>query len=181
MPLPSPVEREALHCRVIELFGYRRVDQLWDVEAHLIDSKSNIHVSPWGEEVPPGDPLHDMWLRLTIDSSFKIRALEVASDRNPYPACSEATTAFTRLVGLRIGPGWKKKVKEHVRGVAGCIHLAELLGSMASVMFQTVLPFLYEKERTLHNEPRPGLVDSCYAYRRNGEVVRRLWPNLPVE
>lgn len=180
MPLPAPVEREVLHHRTIKLGAYRRRDQLWDIEARLIDTKANPYANPWRGEVPPGEALHDMSLRLTVDTSFKIQALEVASDRNPYPACSGAMSAFTRLVGLTIEPGWRKKVKEHVGQAAGCIHLAELLGSVGSVMFQTILQVL-EDEGAFVKHPRAGLIDSCYAYRRSGEVVKRLWPSLPAE
>ncbi|MCK1410473.1 DUF2889 domain-containing protein [Bradyrhizobium sp. 76] len=180
MPLPPPIERDVLHRRSIEVVGYRRRDQLWDIEARLIDSKANAYANPWRGEVPPGEPVHDMSLRLTVDTGFKIRAIEVASDMNPYPPCSGAVSAFAQLVGLTIGPGWKKKIKEHIGQTAGCIHLAELLGLIGSVMFQTILQVL-EDEGAFKKYPRPGLIDSCYAYRRSGEVVRRLWPNLPAE
>lgn len=177
MPLPASVERELLHRRVIEVVGYRRLDQLWDIEAHLVDTMANTYANPWRGEIAPGEPVHDMWLRLTVDTSFKIHALEVASDKNPYPACSEATSGFARLVGLTIEPGWRRRLNEHIGGAAGCVHLAELLGPIGSVMFQTILRFVYDKG-TFDNRPRPGLIDSCYAYRRDGEVVRRFWPNL---
>lgn len=180
MPLPCPVEREFLHRRTIEVLGYRRRDELWDIEAQLIDSRANAYVNPWRGEVPPGEPVHDMWLRLTVDSSFRIRALEVASDRTPYPACPQATSAFARLVGLTIEPGWKKELKKRVGGVEGCIHLAELLEIVSSVIFQTILPHLYH-EGAFVDQPRPGLIDSCNAYRQSGEVVKRLWPNLRAE
>ncbi|UVO30478.1 DUF2889 domain-containing protein [Bradyrhizobium arachidis] len=179
MPLTAAVERGVLHRRTIEVVGYCRQDQLWDVEAHLTDSKTNTYANPW-REVLPGELVHDMWLRLTVDASFTIRALDVASDKSPYPACPQATSAFARLVGLTIEPGWKKKLKEQVGGAAGCIHLAELLGPIGSVMFQTILPLLYDKG-AFEKHPRPGLIDSCYAYRRSGEVVKRFWPNLPAE
>lgn len=176
MPLPAPVEREVLHRRTIEVVGYRRRDQLWDIEARLLDSKANAYTSPW-RKVFPGEPVHDMSLRLTVDTSFKIRALESAIDTNPYPACLEAVSAFGRLVGLTIRSGWKRKVRENIGQSEGCTHLAELLDAIATVMFQTVLPVLDDKGE-LEEHPRPGLIDSCCAFRRDGEVVRRLWPNL---
>ena len=40
MPLPPSVAREELHLRRIELRGYRRVDGLYDVEARMVDTKS---------------------------------------------------------------------------------------------------------------------------------------------
>ncbi|WP_442869438.1 DUF2889 domain-containing protein [Bradyrhizobium sp. CCBAU 11434] len=180
MPLSAPVERELLHRRTIEVFGYRRRDQCWDIEAHLTDVKANTYTNPWRGEVVPGDPVHDMLLRVTVDTGFKIVALEVASDKNPYPTCSEAESAFAGLVGLTIGPGWRKRAKDQVGGAAGCVHLADLLSLIRSVMLQTILPFLYT-EGTFDRRPRPGLIDSCYAYQRDGAVVRRLWPGLLTE
>ena len=39
MPLSPPPERELLHSRDIVLRGYRRADGLYDIEAHLTDTK----------------------------------------------------------------------------------------------------------------------------------------------
>ena len=40
MPLPpSSAERSRLHLRRVTLEGYKRVDGLWDIEAHMVDSK----------------------------------------------------------------------------------------------------------------------------------------------
>ncbi|WP_076867211.1 DUF2889 domain-containing protein [Bradyrhizobium mercantei] len=179
MPLPDPVEREMLHRRVTEVVGYHRRDLLWDIEARLIDSKTRPYANPW-REVLSGKPVHDMSLRLTVDTDFRIRAVDVASDNNPYPLCSEAASAFAPLVGLTIGPGWKKNVRERIPRSAGCTHLAELIGSVGSVMFQTILPVLQQKG-AFDKHPRPGLIDSCCAYRRGSDVVKHLWPNLPIK
>src|ERR1700724_127118 len=40
MPLSEPHERELLHLRDIALRGYRRADGLFDIEAHLTDTKT---------------------------------------------------------------------------------------------------------------------------------------------
>lgn len=180
MPLPAPVEREVLHSRSIEVVGYRRRDQLWDIEARLIDSKANAPASPRCGEGLSGEPVHDMSLRLTVDRYFTIRALEVTSDKHPYPVCSKALGAFGLLVGLTVEPGWRRKVKEHVDQSAGCTHLTELLGVSGSVVFQTILPNLYDRE-AFEKRPRPGLINSCRAFRRDSELVRQLWPSLPPE
>ncbi len=42
MPLPVPeVERELTHTRRVRYEGYKRADGLWDIEAHLTDSKNH--------------------------------------------------------------------------------------------------------------------------------------------
>jgi Protein of unknown function (DUF2889) len=40
MPLTPPRPREAIHGRSIEIDGFRRDDGLYDIEAHLTDTKS---------------------------------------------------------------------------------------------------------------------------------------------
>ncbi|MBP7488731.1 MAG: DUF2889 domain-containing protein, partial [Azospira sp.] len=42
MPLsPAPVARQRLHVRSIQLYGFKREDGLWDVEARLTDVKDH--------------------------------------------------------------------------------------------------------------------------------------------
>ncbi len=40
MPLPPVAPREHLHTREIEWRGYRREDELWDIEGRLVDTKT---------------------------------------------------------------------------------------------------------------------------------------------
>lgn len=60
MPLPSSVPRQELHLRRIELRGYRRVDGLYDLEAHRVDTKSEGLTVGGGRVVSPGEPVHDI-------------------------------------------------------------------------------------------------------------------------
>ena len=39
MPLPAAAPRSDIHHRVIDMRAYRREDGLYDVEAHLVDTK----------------------------------------------------------------------------------------------------------------------------------------------
>ena len=70
MPLPvTDVERELRHTRRVRYEGYKRADGLWDIEAHLTDVKS--HDNPMKTGVRrAGQPIHEMWLRVTIDRHF---------------------------------------------------------------------------------------------------------------
>src|SRR3954451_8363882 len=40
MPLSPPAPREMLHRRAIDIRGWRRDDGLYDIEAHLLDTKA---------------------------------------------------------------------------------------------------------------------------------------------
>jgi hypothetical protein len=52
-----------------------------------------------------------------------------------------------------------------------------MLGAMATVAFQTLYPALKAKGKTEPARGRPPLIDSCYAFRADGPVVRNTWPD----
>ncbi|HLI11056.1 MAG TPA: DUF2889 domain-containing protein [Alphaproteobacteria bacterium] len=177
MPLTAASERELLHTRRVECRGYQRSDGLWDIEGHLIDLKSYTWQSDDRGEVRPGEPLHEMWLRLTIDEDLLIRAVEAASDYSPFRACPAVVPHFAALEGLRIGPGWRKKVRELLGGTKGCTHLVELLTPLATTAYQTIYS---ARARRAQKEPgrKPDHIDTCHALASDGEVVKRYWPSF---
>jgi hypothetical protein len=153
MPLPSPVERKHLHTRSFQFSGYQRQDGLWDIDGHMTDIKTYGFKNAFRGEIGPEEPLHDMWIRLTLDDDFLV-------------------------VGLRIGRGWRQKIRERLGGVEGCTHLVELLGAMATVAFQTIYPVLAKKTSERGSAQKPALIDSCHAFRSDGEVVKKTWPEF---
>ena len=101
MPLPPAEPREAIHTRSIEINGYRRTDGLFDIEAHLTDVKTYGQTNFDRGYINAGEPIHDMWIRLTIDgSSMTIVHVDAVSDKTPYQTCPTAAPNFARLVGL---------------------------------------------------------------------------------
>ena len=188
MPLSPPAERELLHLRDIALRGWRRADGRYDIEAHLRDTKTSPIPNDHRGEIPPGEPLHGMGLRLTVDEDLIVVACEAASDHTPYAMCPQAAPNFAALAGLRIGPGFNRAVAERVGGVKGCTHLRELLGQMATVAYQTLYPVFAARERaaaarraaTGEAPPagRPGLVGTCLAYAPDSPVTLARWPHL---
>jgi hypothetical protein len=117
--------------------------------------------------------LHDLWVRVSVDSEFVVRAIEAASDVTPWSVCKEAGAALQILVGEALVRGWTGRVKEKLRGAVGCTHLAEMLIPLAT----TALQGIYGR-RTLEdrNASLGALVDSCYAFDRGRDVVKRLVP-----
>jgi hypothetical protein len=174
MPLSAPVARELLHTRDIALHGYRRADGLFDVEAEIRDTKTyGFKVGDRGV-LEPGDALHLMRLRLTVDEHLMIVAAEAVTEEAPFNICPGGAETFGRLVGLHIRSGFLREANARLGGVHGCTHIRELLQQMATVAFQTsyVLPARQESRG-------PGttrLVDSCFAYAADREIVRRRWP-----
>jgi hypothetical protein len=191
MPLSAPAApRALLHSRDIALRGYLREDGLYDIEAHLTDVKTAYPSdATTRDETPPGEPIHGMWLRLTVAEDMTVVACEAASDHTPYAICPQAAPNFARLAGLRIGPGFSRAVAERVGGTHGCTHLRELLGQMATTAYQTLYPARARKEaakaaarRAAAGEPapqkRPAMVGSCIAYAPDSPVTLARWPWL---
>ncbi len=173
MPLPPPVEREQQHSRQYDFRGFQRADGLWDIEGHLVDTKTYGFDNDHRGRIEAGDPIHNMWIRLTIDEDLVVRDVEAATEAGPYAACPEVTPNYKRLIGVKIGLGWRRAISEKLGGVEGCTHLRELLATMATVAYQTLYPVLAKKARP----GKPALIDTCHAYRSDGEAVRLNWPD----
>ena len=188
MPLSPPAPREMLHRRAIDIRGWRREDGLFDIEAYLEDTKAYPFENEDRGTITPGEPLHGLWLRLTVNEEMVIIAAEAASDHTPYTVCPGAAPNFARLAGLRIGPGFNRAVAERVGGVQGCTHLRELLGQMATVAYQTLYPLRAAKERAealrrraageAAPRQKPALLGSCLAYAPDSPVSLARWPWL---
>ena len=73
MPLSAPADRKHVHTRSIEAKGFQREDGMWDVEANLRDVKTYEISNDWRGALKPGDPIHDMWVRLTVDNAFVVQ------------------------------------------------------------------------------------------------------------
>jgi hypothetical protein len=190
MGLPAPVEREAFHHRRIAVDGFRRSDGLWDIEAHMVDTKTYGFGNDWRGEIQPGEPLHDMWLRVTLDDRMVVRDVAAVAAAHPFRACPEITVNFQRLIGETIGAGWTRRVRALLGGTAGCTHLVDLLGPIGTIAVQTIksaraqalIKAAAPKDRAPQDPDaprrRPTMIDSCHAMRSDGEVVQRLWPDF---
>ena len=174
MPLSPPAPRAPIHQRAIRCEGFRREDGLWDIEGRLVDTKSYPFANTWRTRVEPGDPLHEMLMRLTLDETYTVVAVEAATDASPHGNCGAILPNFQRIVGQKIGPGWSKRVKALVGGAEGCAHHVEMLGLMATVAFQTMGPLLAREkanapDRGLPNDAAKFLINSCHIWRADGE------------
>lgn len=176
MPLPPSAPREDVHVRRLEMRGYRRTDGLYDVEAHLIDTKASTIRLASGRTLPAGEPLHEMWVRLVVDEELQVHDVHACTDASPWPVCPEAAGAMKSLVGLRIGSGWSSAVRQRLGGRAGCTHLMELLAPLGSTAFQTLTQARLQRPQAVDANGRPTKIDSCWAYASDREPVRLMWP-----
>lgn len=176
MPLSDPPPRREIHQRTIRMQAYARDDGLFDIEAHLVDTKP-FTFQRISAAVPlsAGRPLHDLWVRMTVDLDYVVRGIEAASDVTPWGICKQAEATLAVLIGERIERGWAAKVKELLRGAASCTHLMEVLLPLASTALQGM--------RAVHPDRKVGaeairpVIDSCYAYGRDREIVQSFLPS----
>ena len=185
MTLSPPAARRQLHTRTIVCDGFRREDGLWDIEARIVDTKPYAYDEPVRGRREAGDPVHDMKVRLTLDDAMVVRAIEVAMPATPYGTCQTAAPAFDRLVGARVGVGWRRAVNAAVGGTQGCTHVRELLFPMATVAFQTIGGWSEAEAAATALPPadgggRPYFIDGCKAWAADGEVVARFYPRFAI-
>jgi hypothetical protein len=176
MTLSINVPRELIHTRTVECCGYERDDGLWDIEGHVADVKTHDVVHDDRGAVRAGKPIHDMWIRLTIDLDMKIHAVEARTVHSPYHTCGEIVGNYQVLIGETIKAGWTQRTRELLGGTKGCTHLLELLGPVATTAFQTLYSAREKRGPADADGKRPPLIDTCHAWAANGPVVMRRYP-----
>jgi predicted nucleic acid-binding Zn ribbon protein len=103
----------------------------------LLDTKSVPFEIPGDGVWQPGEAIHGLTIRVTIDPAFTVRDIAVAMDDVPHPECPQAQAPMHRMIGATMGPGWRKAIETHLGGIQGCAHLRELLFNMATAAYQT--------------------------------------------
>jgi len=184
MPLPTPARRETLHTRTLIFECYARDDGLWDIEGHLVDTKA--YPQPLYErgELPPGTPIHDLALRVTVDDQLVIREIAGSMDDTPLGECLQAQAPLQKMLGVTLGPGLRQAIDRALGGTQGCTHFRELLVNAATAAYQAV-PHAQARKRRLAGLPdepvgdRPPFhVGRCIAWDVDGSAVARYFPQF---
>lgn len=188
--LPQPAPREPLHTRRYDFRGFRREDGLFDIEGRMVDTKDYAFPNDWRGMVEPGDPVHDMIIRLTLDDHFTVHDIAVVTASSPFEICGNITPTFDTLKGTTIAKGWSRTLRNQFSGAHGCTHHVEMLRAMGTVAFQTIYGYREKAKRdagiTKRDGPpadatpgrKPGFIDTCHALASDGEVVRTHWPQF---
>lgn len=194
MPLPPPVTRQLRHCRAIRAEAFERTDGLWDIEACLTDQKPRDVVLASGVR-PNGQPIHELWLRITIDRKLNVVDAQASSDWVPYPGQCEATNpAYRALIGLNLFNNFRREAARLLAGTAGCTHLTELCAFLPTAAIQAFAGDVWNTNggKPPHeadsgdgsaqgsnenaNDKPPFQLGRCHALRFDGEVVRQFYP-----
>jgi len=182
--LPPASPRTHLHTRQLRFDGFHREDGLWDIEATLTDAKSYIWHSDDKGDLPPGTPVHDMVIRVTLDDALTVRAIATAMPATPYGECIQAQDPMQKMVGETIGPGWRLKIDRAIGGIQGCTHLRELLFNVATAAFQTIPGYRSHLRRqaglprSADGDQPPFHLGQCMSWDFDGPVVQRHYPEF---
>jgi len=173
MPLSEAVPRRRLHTRRITYEGWQRDDGRFDIEGHLIDVKDH-DITLLSGERRAGEPVHDMWVRVTIDRVYTIHDIEAQSDRVPYPGgCDVIGPDYKVLIGANLMKGFRKRLHDSMGHVRGCTHITDMLGALPTAAVQT---FAGLKKREDEGAGKPFQLDRCHALETTSETVRRYYP-----
>ncbi|WP_323122405.1 DUF2889 domain-containing protein [Burkholderia alba] len=180
MPLSEPVSRQLRHRRAIRAEAYERDDGLWDIEACLTDHKPRDVALASGIR-PNGLPIHELWLRITIDRKLNVVDAEASSDWAPYPGqCEAANPAYRALIGLNLLDHFRRDATRLLAGVAGCTHLTELCAVLPTAAIQAFAGDVWNTRDGAGDHGAAGKppfqLGRCQALRFDGEVVRQFYP-----
>jgi hypothetical protein len=186
MPLSPPVSRQLRHRRAIRLEAFERNDGLWDIEACLTDEKPRDVQLASGVR-PNGLPIHELWLRITIDRQLTIVDAEASSEWAPYGRlCAESNTAYRKLIGLNLLRNFRRDANALLRGTTGCTHLTELCAVLPTAAIQAFAsevwniedgnPFTPRTQSNDTHERPPFQLGQCHALRFDGPAVREFHP-----
>ena len=178
MPLPEPAPRRHLHTRAATYRGFLRDDGLWDIEAQMTDTKTYEQPRAGDRARAPGEPIHGMAIRITIDEQMTIRAIAADMQATPFRECSKGEDPMQRMVGVRLGPGWRQAIDERLGNVQGCTHLRELLFNMATAAYQAVFPYRQMNLVPAEVTKPPHHLGRCIAWDFSGPVVARIYPQF---
>jgi hypothetical protein len=192
MPLSLPVSRQLRHRRAIRMEAFERDDGLWDIEACLTDEKPRDVKLATGVR-PQGLPIHELWLRITIDRTFAIVGAEAASDWAPYgQLCSASNPAYRALIGLNLVQNFRRESSRLLAGTTGCTHLTELCAVLPTAAIQAFAGEVWNTEKggapgespdntaatnqAIQTDKPPFQLGRCNALRFDGEAVRQHYP-----
>lgn len=177
--LPPPAPRRPVHTRSILCRSFRRDDGQLEIDARFIDTRPFAYDNDFRGRCEEGSALHNIQLRVTFDRSRHITALVSAMKSTPYDTCAGVQPNFQALVGLSLGKGFKKALRERLDGVQGCTHVLAIMEAVAAAAVQTFASNAYVPRAP--GEPEPvriwrieALRDTCHSYRSGGPIMQKM-------
>mgnify|MGYP002622835655 CR=1 FL=1 len=180
MPLPlATTPRVLKHTRTIKVQFFLREDGFWDIDARFTDVKTH-ELLLASVVVPAKRPLHDMWMRLTVNPQGTVIDSHIAFDEVPFEGfCERIHSRYSKLVGLNILHHFRHGIHERFGAMDGCTHMNEIAEAIPSVAMQ-VFVFGEEEARIKaafqKEDERPFNLDLCHCMDSKGPAVLKFYP-----
>ncbi len=169
---PAASDRQLKHHRSIDVRIFARGGGLWEVDAHITDTRPRETRMAAGL-LPAGAPIHDMLLRLVVDEQFNVLEAGAETAAMPYPGgCDSYGDAYGRLVGLNLMKGFRHAVRERLGGVKGCTHITELTQVLPTAVVQAFAGEVLDTRGDSADSTQPFQIDRCHALQADGPTVQ---------
>lgn len=186
MPLSPAVERTASHTRKISYDCFRRADGAWDIDIRLTDVKGFPIQDIERGLLEPGQFVHDISARVTVDTAMNVLSVETSMDAVPYSLCGGGARGAQLLVGANLAKGWRETLNQSLGRTRGCTHLKEMLFGAATAAFQTISGEAeFRKGDAAPAGPetnsKPFYIDGCYSLSSQRTVVATHFPEFAAK
>jgi len=133
-----------------------------------------------GGLLPAGSSVHHMMVTLTLNDELVVQDVSTRMAATPFSACLEIESSLKAMIGARIGNGWRRAISDRIGGTNSCTHLRELLINMATAALQTIPTWKAQQLKAQGQSAidRPHYLGHCHAWRLDGPVVKRLFPQF---
>jgi hypothetical protein len=170
-----PAERLPHHRRTVVTEVADAEDGLITVTGRLRDER------PWAVDALDLPLVHDIELEVTVSPlDFVVRAVDVRFHAYPHAECVDIAAAHQALVGVTVGRGWNRAIRERLGGPAGCTHLRELARSMAPALLQGAFSARVRanprrgQEDPVARAMLPLIADTCHVWAVGGVADQKL-------
>lgn len=161
---------QPVHRRTIEIEAFDEGDEGLRVVGRIHDER------PWLAPLPQ-EHVHDMTVELRVDTDLEITAAQAQMATHPHTECPRITSAYEKLVGMRVGAGWSRQVKQHLAGPNGCAHLEQLCLALAPAILQArTSRDARERDagRKVYEPPREWARDTCHLWTEGGVIETKI-------
>ena len=125
----------------------------------------------------PGEPIHDLELRIVVNTAFDIVAAGSRMAAMPYTGdCNAHGDPYAATAGLNLMRGFRHALRERLGGVRGCTHLTELAQVLPTAVVQAFAGRVVDTRGDSPGSTRPFQIDRCQALRSDGRVVLKHYP-----
>ena len=176
------MDSKKVFSRTINISCYENDQDSIIVEGEIKDIRLCPYYLVTGEKKDPGI-LHNMKITMKVTgNTITISDIKVEMIYYPREECIEANKNIERLNGLSITKGFTKAVKDIIGGNKGCTHVANCILAMAPAIVQGFWAYKAQKpitkEFTNQGSMSHYLIDTCYVWRKDGPMIKKLSETL---